>query len=89
MTNHHDGCLAEGFGDKFEVRRTDGQSDPGGRHDGCVYFTLDLTHDPIAREVALEYAMKAAVQGRTRLALELAGKARELAEEAATGGTRQ
>lgn len=33
---------------KFEVRRTDGSSEPGGKHEFCEYFVLDLTHDPHA-----------------------------------------
>jgi hypothetical protein len=83
---HHEGCHDEGFGDKFEVRRTDGSDQPGGRHHGCTYFPLDLTHDPIAREVALQYALKVAVvEGRTRLALELARVVRELETAAKEG----
>ncbi len=27
-----------------------------GRHRRCVFFVLDLTHDPAARRAALEYA---------------------------------
>lgn len=30
---------------KFRVERTDGSSVPGGKHDGCDYFVLDLSHD--------------------------------------------
>lgn len=30
---------------KFNIERTDGQSAPGQKHDGCDYFVLDLTHD--------------------------------------------
>ena len=33
---------------KFMVRRADGTDAPGGKHDGCAYFVLDLTHDPYA-----------------------------------------
>lgn len=33
---------------KFDVRRTDGSDARGGKHDGCNYFVLDLTHDPHA-----------------------------------------
>lgn len=35
----------EGLYGKFEVRRTDGTDAPGGKHDGCTYFVLDLQHD--------------------------------------------
>lgn len=37
-----------GLYEKFKVERTDGSSAPGGKHEGCQYFTLDLTHDPHA-----------------------------------------
>ncbi len=40
---------------KFIVRRTDGTSDYGKKHDGCEYFVLDLTHDPYAKAAALAY----------------------------------
>lgn len=33
---------------KFNVTRTDGSSAPGGKHFGCVYFVLDVSHDPHA-----------------------------------------
>ena len=39
--------------DKFIVERTDGQSGPGRKHDGCRYFVLDLTHDSAASAAAL------------------------------------
>lgn len=41
---------------KFDVRRTDGRSEPGGKHHDCNYFVLDLTHDPHARRALLAYA---------------------------------
>jgi hypothetical protein len=53
---HHEGCASEGYGGKFEVRRTDGSDQPGGRHHGCRYLVLDLDHDPSARHVARIYA---------------------------------
>ena len=30
---------------KFNVTRTDGRSAPGEKHENCMYFVLDLTHD--------------------------------------------
>jgi hypothetical protein len=88
---HHPGCEDQGLFAKFHVARTDGQSEPGGRHEGCCYFPLDLTCDPLAREVAMSYARQAAVQeGRTRLALELATRVRELnARDGAAGDGRR
>lgn len=41
---------------KFNVTRTDGQSEPGRKHDGCDYFVLDLTHDPHAIPALAAYA---------------------------------
>lgn len=46
-----------GLYNKFNViRRTDGSSAPGRKHDGCRYFVLDLTHDPFARSAIIAYA---------------------------------
>lgn len=33
---------------KYRVERTDGSSTPGGKHELCEYFVLDVTHDPFA-----------------------------------------
>jgi hypothetical protein len=41
---------------KFNVTRTDGQSEPGQKHDGCDYFVLDLTHDKFALNALIAYA---------------------------------
>ena len=41
---------------KYEVRRTDGSSEPGGKHEGCIYFVLDLDHDPHALPALEAYA---------------------------------
>lgn len=37
-----------GLYEKYVVRRTDGSDEPGGKHCGCQYFVLDMTHDPYA-----------------------------------------
>lgn len=67
---HHDGCEAEGLYQKYRVERVDGSDQPGGRHDGCRYFVLDLTHDPSARFAARIYAED--IEGaRPRLSAEL------------------
>lgn len=44
---------SKGLYRKFIVTRTDGSSEPGGRHHGCSYFVLDVSHDEHAL-VALE-----------------------------------
>ena len=41
---------------KFNVRRADGSSGPGGRHEHCTYFVLDWVHDPFAVPAARAYA---------------------------------
>jgi hypothetical protein len=41
---------------KYEIRRTDGSSKPGGKHADCAYFVLDLTHDPFALPALKAYA---------------------------------
>ncbi len=47
----------QGLINKFKkVERADGSSAPGGRHDGCEYFVLDIDHDPHARKALLAYA---------------------------------
>jgi hypothetical protein len=46
-----------GLYNKFNVTRTDGSSEPGGKHNGCEYFVLDLTHDPFAVDALRAYAV--------------------------------
>lgn len=45
-----------GLYNKFEVRRVDGSSGLGGKHHGCEYFVLDVTHDPHAAAALAAYA---------------------------------
>ncbi len=52
MQNKH----ARGLYRKFDVRRTDGSDASGGKHDGCNYFVLDVTHDPHSDAALLAYA---------------------------------
>jgi hypothetical protein len=47
---------AQGLFRKFDVRRTDGSDAPGGKHDGCSYFVLDVDHDPHAKPALTAYA---------------------------------
>ncbi|CAJ8845363.1 gp03 [Burkholderia pseudomallei] len=46
----------QGLYRKFEVRRVDGSSEPGGKHHDCEYFVLDMTHDQHARAALRAYA---------------------------------
>jgi hypothetical protein len=50
------GDRTRGIYHKFVVTRVDGSSAPGGKHDGCFYFVLDLDHDPHARAALAAYA---------------------------------
>lgn len=65
---------ARGLYAKFNVMRTDGSSNPGGRHDGCQYFVLDLDHDPHARTALAAYAVAAQAAGYEQLAADLRTK---------------
>ena len=42
------GDTTRGLYRKFRIERVDGSDAPGGKHDGCQYFVLDLDHDPHA-----------------------------------------
>lgn len=46
----------QGLFRKFVVCRTDGSDAPGGKHDGCDYFVLDVTHDKHAKAALAAYA---------------------------------
>jgi hypothetical protein len=50
------GDETKGLYEKFDVRRTDGSSAPGGKHHGCEYFVLDLAHDKHATAALRAYA---------------------------------
>lgn len=41
---------------KYRIERTDGSSAPGGKHERCEYFVLDLVHDEFAFPALLAYA---------------------------------
>ena len=45
-----------GLYEKFRVERVDGRSGSGEKHDGCVYFVLDITHDLFAAPALVAYA---------------------------------
>jgi len=51
MDKHTQGLLS-----RFAITRTDGSSAPGGKHEHCEYFVLDLHHDPYAYEALRRYA---------------------------------
>lgn len=50
------GDKLRGLYHKFNVERTDGSSETGGKHCGCDYFVLDLDHDQHALAALLAYA---------------------------------
>lgn len=59
---------------KFNVTRVDGTDAPGGKHDGCDYFVLDVTHDPLAIPALQAYAVAAYDAGYETLAVDLQEK---------------
>jgi hypothetical protein len=46
----------QGMFRKFDVRRVDGNDQPGDKHYGCRYYVLDLTHDQHAPVAMRAYA---------------------------------
>ena len=46
-----------GLYDKFTIERNDGRDEPGEKHEGCRYFTLDVDHDPHAIPALRAYAV--------------------------------
>jgi hypothetical protein len=50
------GDKTQGMYQKFTVIRNDGSSADGGKHAGCDYFVLDLSHDPHAIPALSAYA---------------------------------
>lgn len=48
---HHE----KGFYMQYQVERLDGRDQPGEKHYGCIYFVLDLNHDPHALPVLRAY----------------------------------
>lgn len=56
---------------KFIVRRQDGSDNTGGKHDGCNYFVLDITHDPHAVPAIHAYSASARRDGYDLLANDL------------------
>ncbi len=45
-----------GLYSKYIIKRLDGSSDPGGKHEDCNYFVLDFKHDEYAKEAIKAYA---------------------------------
>ena len=48
-----------GLYQKYHVTRTDGSSAPGGKHEKCRYFVLDLVHDEEYARAAIDAYIKA------------------------------
>lgn len=47
---------AAGLYPKYKVERLDGSSRPGGKHEHCLVFVLDVMHDPFAIPALEAYA---------------------------------
>lgn len=60
-----------GIYNKFNVTRNDNKDAPGGSHENCQYFVLDITHDPHAAPALLAYADSCEADGYEILAKEL------------------
>jgi hypothetical protein len=58
---------------KYQVARVDGSTNPGGKHEKCPKFVLDLEHDPHATPALFSYAVSARADGYELLAGELFG----------------
>jgi len=57
------GDKSRGLFRKFEgITRTDGSSEPGGKHYDCDYFVLDMTHDAHAPAALRAYADSCAAE---------------------------
>lgn len=65
------GDRTRGLYGKFIIKRIDGKSHPGEKHDGCEYFVLDLTHDPHAAAAIEAYAVSCGDDGYNKLASDL------------------
>ena len=50
------GDRTRGLYGKFYVERTDGSSEPGGKHHGCEYYVLDMEHDKYTVPALRAYA---------------------------------
>lgn len=58
---------------KYKIFRTDGSSNPGGKHRFCQYFVLDLQHDKFSVQ-ALEAYASACEQEYPQLAVDIREK---------------
>lgn len=56
LRDHSKPDTEQGLFQKFIVTRTDGSSGPGGKHEGCEYFVLDIDHDPLHKPALEAYA---------------------------------
>lgn len=59
---------------KYQIRRVDGSTDKGKKHEKCDYFVLDVTHDPHAAPALFSYAASAKADGYEQLAADLYAK---------------
>ncbi len=59
-----------GLFNKYEIKRTDGGSDEGGKHERCEFFVLDIDHDPHAKAALAAYAASCEAE-RPELAADL------------------
>lgn len=60
----------QGLQRKYNVERVDGSSAPGGKHEHCAYYVLDLVHDKHAVAAIKAYA-KSCAKAYPKLSKEL------------------
>jgi len=77
-----------GIYQKFWVRRTDGSSGEGGKHEDCDYFVIDWKHDRFAVAAALAYADACEAQ-YPELASDLRARAAEACRKPAPSAERK
>lgn len=63
----------QGIFRKFDVRHTDGSSEPGGKHHGCEYFVLDVDHDRHAKAALNAYVLSCQIS-HPKLAKDMAAR---------------
>lgn len=69
------GDKTRGLFKKFTVARVDGSDTSGGKHEGCEYFVLDLTHDEHVARALRAYSKAVRADGYELLANDLDAKA--------------
>lgn len=70
----------QGLFEKYHICRVDESDGPGGKHENCEYYVLDLTHDPYALE-ALHYYARACEKTHPELSKDLKRKVKRMFDD--------